>query len=134
MFVRRQLQQVERTIRGDTHERLTAESFEVLKFMASNPQSYPYFYEGKHLAERSEDRIFVLYATELLANYMEHVIHQRPNMSTEDWKVWDRFINDTLTLAPVVRSFLRQRKEWYSAELVAIYERIERQLQITNNG
>jgi hypothetical protein len=51
IFVRRQLQQVERTIRGDTHERLTTESFEVLKFLASEPKSYPYFYEGKNLEE-----------------------------------------------------------------------------------
>jgi hypothetical protein len=125
VFVRRQLQQVERTIRGDTHERLTTESFEVLKFLASEPKSYPHFYEGKSLEESCEIRVFIRYAAELLANYMEHVIAQRPNMSSADWKVWERFLSETLSLAPVVRGFLRSRKGWYSAELVSMSDKID---------
>ena len=127
IFVRRQLQQVERTIRGETHERLTTESFEVLKFLASEPKSYPYFYEGKNLEEGCEIRVFVMYAAELLANYMEHVVAQRANMSDADWKIWNRFLHETLSLAPVVRGFLRSRRGWYSAELVSMSDKVEQQ-------
>jgi hypothetical protein len=48
-FVLRQIKQVERTIRGTTHERLTAESFDLLRFLASAPHTYSYFYEEKPL-------------------------------------------------------------------------------------
>ena len=80
-FVRKQLKQVERTIRGDVHERLTTESIEILKFLATNPESYSYFYEGKPLTNDDPNRVFVLYAAEITANYMEHVINQKGNHS-----------------------------------------------------
>jgi hypothetical protein len=127
-FVRRQLQQFEPTIWGDTHERLTTESFEILKVLASKPESYPYFYEGKKLETGSQQRVFILCAAEMLANYLEHVINQRPNMSAADWKVWNRFLTDTLKMGPVVCDLLRERKGWYSEELVQFCEQVERQL------
>ena len=74
-FVRRQLKQVERTIRGAVHERLTAESIDILKFLATNPESYAYFYEGQSLTTDDPKRVFVLYAAEMTANYVEYVIN-----------------------------------------------------------
>jgi hypothetical protein len=136
-FVRQQLRQVERTIRGDTHERLTTESFEVLKFLAIQPDSYPYFYEGKKLEENYTHRVFILYAAEMLANYLEHVILQKPNMKAADWAVWKRFLCDSLKLAPTVRQqLLGPRKLWYTAELVLLAEGIERQIstEATSQG
>jgi hypothetical protein len=131
-FVREQLKQVERTIRGDVHERLTAESIEILKFLATHPESYAYFYEKKSLKTDDPDRAFVLYAAEILANYMENVITQRENMSERDRKVWDHFVVDTSKLAPVVRTVLLEHREWYSPELVKIAEDIQKRAASTH--
>ena len=121
-FVLRQIKQVERTIRGTTHERLTAESFELLRFLASVPDTYAYFYEGKPLGADDENREFILYATEALVNYMDHVIAEKPNMNAKDWIVWKRFVEDTCRRAPVVRAHLNQNGAWYSPELTAILD------------
>jgi hypothetical protein len=118
IFIQRQISQAERTIRGSTHERLTAESFEVLRFLASVPNSYAYFYEGKELGETDTNREFILYATEALANYVEHVVAEKPNMTDVDWRVWSRFIDDTFRRAPVVRKHVEQHCKWYSPELL----------------
>jgi hypothetical protein len=48
-------------------------------------------------------------------------------MSDADWKIWNRFLHDTLSLAPVVRGFLRSRRGWYSAELVSMSDKVEQQ-------
>jgi len=132
LFVRLQLKQVERTIRGDVHERLTTESIEILKFLATNPESYSYFYEGKLLTKDDPNRVFVLYAAEITANYMEHVINQKGNMSEQDRKVWDHFVVDTCKLAPIVRTFLLERKEWYSPELIGIVEDVQKRAASTH--
>jgi hypothetical protein len=121
-FVLQQLKQVERTIRGDAHERLTTGSIEILKLLAGNPESYAYFYEGKPLTHDDPNRVFVLYVAEIFANYMENVINQKENMGKRDGAVWNRFVVDTCKMAPVVRTFLIERKEWYSPELVGIAE------------
>lgn len=120
VFVQRQIGQAERTIRGTTHERLTAESFEVLRFLASVPRTYQYFYQGKDLDVDEENREFILYATEALANYVEHVVAEKPNMAEADWKIWQRFLRDTFERAPVVRKHLERHSNWYSPELLEI--------------
>lgn len=56
VFIQRQISPAERTISGTTHERLTAESFEILKFLASVPDTYAYFYQGKELDAEAEHR------------------------------------------------------------------------------
>ncbi len=122
-FVLRQIKQVERTIRGTTHERLTAESFELLRFLASAPHTYAYFYEGKPLGPDDEHREFILYATEAIVNYLDHVIAQKPNMNAEDWKVWKQFIEDTCRRAPVVRAHLEKHGAWYGPELITMLAR-----------
>lgn len=120
IFIQRQISQAERTIRGTTHERLTAESFEVLRFLASVPRTYAYFYEGKELDGDEEHRESILYATEALANYAEHVIAEKPNMTEADWKVWRRFLDDTFRRAPIVRNHVERHSDWYAPELLEI--------------
>ncbi|MGH6817403.1 MAG: hypothetical protein ACREC1_01365 [Methylovirgula sp.] len=107
-FVWRQIKHIERTIHSTTHERLTAESFELLKFLASVPDTYAYFYEGQPLGPEDAHREFILYATEAIVNYMEHIVAQKPNMNAEDWDVWKRFIEDAFKRAPVVRAHLER--------------------------
>ena len=119
-FVRRQLRQVERTIRGNTNERLTTESFEIIKFLASRPESYPYFYLGRELGEDDENRDFVLYAAEMITNYLEHVVAQKEDMSARDWKTWEHFVIEQLQMSPVIREHLRDNKDWYSPELMQL--------------
>jgi hypothetical protein len=125
-FVRQQLKQVERTIRGDVHERLTAGSVEILKLLATKPESYAYFYEGKSLKDDDPNREFILYSAEIFANYMENVVNQEYNMDKADRRVWIRFIVDTCKMAPVVREFLLDRQEWYSRKLITIVEDVQK--------
>lgn len=129
VFLQRQISQAERTIRGTSHERLTAESFEVLRFLASVPRTYRYFYEGKELDAHEEHREFILYATEALANYVEHVVTEKPNMTAADWKVWQRFLEDTFRRAPVVRKHLERHSHWYSPELLQIADVASRETE-----
>jgi hypothetical protein len=96
-----------------------------LKLLATHPESYAYFYEGKSLKNDDPNRAFVMYAAEVLANYMENVINQKENMSEQDRKVWDHFVIDTCKLAPVVCAVVLGRKRWYSPDLVRIMEDVQ---------
>jgi hypothetical protein len=99
-FVTKQLRQVERTIRGTTHERLTGESLEILRFLAEHPETYSYFYDGKTLEENNPDRVIILYSAEIICNYIEHVCLQRPNMTAGDWNVWRIFCRGYVPQCP----------------------------------
>jgi hypothetical protein len=68
----------------------------------------------------------VTFATEALANCLEHVFAQKPNMSEVDWRVWKRFIEGAIRRAPVVRSRVESYSPWYSLELVEMVAELSR--------
>jgi hypothetical protein len=123
-YVPRQFKQVERSIRGSTYERLTNESFEVIKFLASRPNSHPYFYEGKEFDRGSPDSEFVLYAAEVVSNFLEHVVLEKTNMTGLDWTVWEKTVIDSYGNSPVVRERLKKYEKWYIPELIEIVGKI----------
>jgi hypothetical protein len=125
-FVTKQLGQVESSIRSTTHERLTEESLEILRFLAEHPETYPYFYDGKSLEDDHANRAVMLYSTEI---YIEHICLQRRNMTHGDWKVWRVFVEDTCRNAPIVRWYLDKYQRWYMTMLVDISARVSKELQ-----
>jgi hypothetical protein len=133
-LVIKQLKQVERTIRGTTYERLTEESLEILRFLADHPETYPYLYEGRPLDDSDPNRVVILYSSEIVCNYMEHVCLQRPNMTDGDWNVWRAFVEDTCRNAPIVRWYVEKYQKWYTKSLVEISAQVSRDLEQEGQG
>ena len=75
-----QIRKIRETIWSNTHSKLCDQSFELLRFFSENPKTYDYFYNKKILVQDEPDRIFILYATEALANFMEHLMLQKENL------------------------------------------------------
>ncbi len=120
-----QIQKLRESVWSNTHSKLCDQSFELLKFFSENPNTYAYFYERKVLEENAPDRIFILYASEALANFLEHLILQKENLPLKQWQVWERFIYTTFRASAVIGVFIRSNSEWYSKELLMIAEECE---------
>ncbi len=130
IFVVKQLQSVERATRGATYERLAAQSYDVIRFLAQRPQTYKYFYENAEFpdgddAQDNELRQFVQYATEMLANYCEYVALQKRHMARDTWDSWRSFIEATYECSPLLREFMRREERWYASELIQIFRDID---------
>jgi hypothetical protein len=123
-----QIRKLREAVWGDTHGKLCDESLELLKFLAEKPQTYDYFYKGKELEPDHPDRVFVLYASEALVNFLEHLVLQKRNLPEPQWATWRRFICSTYESSPTVRSFLKERRDWYSEDLTAITDECEARL------
>lgn len=115
-----QIKKLRDAIWGDTHGRLCDQSLALLRFLAEKPETYDYFYSGKDLEKDNPERIFILYASEALVNFLEHLVLQRQNLPTKQWAAWHRFICSTYNGSPVVRTFIKEHRDWYSGELTAI--------------
>jgi hypothetical protein len=132
IFVILQLRQVASATRGSTAERLAAQRYEVIRFMAQRPETYPYFYEDINPEETAADGTviaFVQYATEMLANYIENVALQREHMSAETWRSWKLFIKSVYLSSPALRVFLQRDEQWYDPKLMVIIRDIEHERQ-----
>jgi hypothetical protein len=88
--------------------------------LAEKPDTYDYFYEKKPLEDGSRDKVFVRYASEAIGVFVEHLVAQKRNMPTEQWRSWHRFIRSTYQNSPVLREFFAEHEEWFSDELIAI--------------
>ena len=115
-----QIRKIRETIWSNTHSKLCDQSFELLRFFSENPKTYDYFYNKKILVQDEPDRIFILYATEALANFMEHLMLQKENLPDKQWEVWKRFIYTTFKSSVIIRTFIQDHREWYSTDLLAI--------------
>lgn len=125
MAVYVQIRKVRDALWSDTHSRLTEQSLELIKFLAEKPETYDYFYNSKFLQDDAPDRIFVLYAAEALANFMEHLSLQKKSLPLSQWLVWDRYIRGACIDSIVLRHFIDDHRSWYSPELLSIIDGLQ---------
>jgi len=111
---------------SNTHSKLCDQSFELLRFFSENPDTYDYFYNRKELKDNARDRVFILYATEALVNFLEHLILQRDNLPAKQWDVWERFIHTTLKSSVIVGRFIQDNRDWYSTDLLKVADKCKK--------
>lgn len=122
-----QIRKLRESLWSDTQSRLCDQSLELIKLLAQKPETYDYFYRGKPLSADEPNRIFILYAAEALANFMEHLVLQKDNLPKNQWDVWYRFICSTFEGSTALQEFFTHRRTWYSPELLAIIDERDRQ-------
>jgi hypothetical protein len=115
-----QIKKLRDAIWGDTNGRLCEQSFELLKFLAEKPETYDYFYVGKPLEDDHPNKVFILYACEAMANFLEHVVLQRGNLPKHQWVAWSRYIRSTYEASPAIREFIEINRDWYSDDLIKL--------------
>ncbi|CAN5421367.1 hypothetical protein BH09BAC1_BH09BAC1_00750 [soil metagenome] len=118
-----QIQKVKESLWSNVHSKLCDQSFELIKFFSENPNTYDYFYHNKRLDEKETEKVKILYATEIMANFLEHLLLQKENLPKKQWLVWERFIASTLSSSIIVCQFVQGKKEWYSSDLLAIVDK-----------
>lgn len=126
IFVIRQIKQQALATRGETYTSLCGLSFEILKMIADRPYLYPYFYERKILREgevSSEIRLEVLMCCEMIANYCDNTMTQKENMPFGVYRKWHKFIEQQISMSPVLLNFLIQYSEWYDPDIGNICKR-----------
>jgi hypothetical protein len=94
----RQLKQLSAAARSDTNQRLTSESFDVLRSLAECEGTYEYFYNCKEPVEEIHERM--KYVTEMVAYYLEHVVLQLDTLPADAQKSWRGLVQDTYSHSP----------------------------------
>jgi hypothetical protein len=112
-----QIKQLERSIRGDTHEKLYNQSLEIMNFLFQYPSLRPYVYEGKELEANDIERGHVDTLMEMLGDYLEHILLQMPNLPGDIRPYWKNYVRDMLRSSPELQRYLHIRRQWYSEEL-----------------
>jgi hypothetical protein len=120
LLVVHQIRLVKRSLQSDTNGRFCEQSLTIMAFMAERPYLYDYFYERKELVENDDNRIEVLCATEMMANYADLVVCNLSDVDRPVRERWHSFVADALANSPVLRGFIVERRRWYSDGLVEL--------------
>ena len=123
-YVKKQLLGVERTIQSNTNAHLADQSYRIIEFLADKPQVYDYLYKGKVLRSDDENAVLVLLAVEMVANYLENLTLQHPNMLEQMREPWRAFALDTCKNSPALLVFLDKNRGWYAPELIKLADSV----------
>ena len=125
-FIVRQITQQALATRGETYTSLCGLSYEILNLIHENPFLYDYFYNNKKIESNSDHRVQVLICCEMIANYCDNVTLQRENIPNHVWQRWKNFIIGQLEISSELKKFMLDYKDWYSVEMVAILNEVEK--------
>jgi hypothetical protein len=85
-------------------------AFEIIKYLADDPLLYEYFFENKRLSGGSPERPKVLCCAEMMANFLEHIVLQRPSPPSASKEAWMLNVRDHYYASGVVGNSLAS--EW----------------------
>lgn len=108
-----QVRQLRDTIRADTHARIYEHALEVQKLFIERPELRRHF-NGDESAEDSQ----LLAATELVADYLEHIALQSRYVPDHVKEAWSNYTRHLLDKSPSLCKFLVENRSIYSTEFV----------------
>jgi hypothetical protein len=115
-------------------ERLASQSFEILRYIADDPQLYEYFYKNKELVDKGPTGTKVLCWAEIMANFLEHIFLQRPSLPDASQEAWMRYVQDHYAASRVVRDFVTEHRRWYAHAFMNFIETVPRPGNFHDSG
>ena len=103
---------------------LASQSFEILTYIADNPQLYEVFYRNKELEDEDPARTKVLCCAEIMANSLQHIFLQRPSLPDMSEDAWMRYVQDHYAASRVVRQFLTEHRHWYADAFMSFLDTV----------
>ena len=116
-FVIRQLQQVEVSIKGETHDMLSAHMREILSVFRDYPNLRPYFYDSKPIDQKSPDYNQVMIVAEYYLDLFEHVVQKRRTLPDHLWTTWESYIAELYGSSPAIREFIAGHPDMYTDDV-----------------
>jgi hypothetical protein len=82
-----------------------------------HPEVYPYFYEGKPIAQNDPEYNKVLTVAMAVTNFLETNL-PRDGAAPMPW--WEKYISDQFAISPIMCEYLERRNAWFDPRLVTI--------------
>jgi hypothetical protein len=114
-------------LRNSIHERITNESFQILKFLSDAQGTYEYFYSSKEPPKELDEKL--KYATEMVSNYLEHVLLQKKYLPRAVRGNWHSYVKEICKTAPIVREHVERYKTQYSKTLRRVIDKVEKEIK-----
>jgi hypothetical protein len=98
-----------------------------LKFLSDAQGTYEYFYNSKEPPKELDEKL--KYATEMVSNYLEHVLMQKKYLPRAVRGNWHSYVKEICKTAPIVREHVERYKTQYSKTLRRVIDKVEKEIK-----
>lgn len=134
LLIWRQIKQVDSSARGQTHSYLYTHQDSITHFFIDNPNLRPFFYDNKDLSGTESEIITLRAATEMVADFSEHIYLQLPNLPVDIREGWEFYMKTLYNRSPMLRIHFEVNGDWYSEEFIKIISSSYVDLEIQKEG
>ena len=102
------------SVQSSTYQRIYEQMIAIDRFFIDNPTLKPYIYGSESPATKNPIEVDKLDSVaEMMIDYFDSVYHQQECMPENTFPQFLRFMKDTCTTSPLLKQFLRCRRDWY---------------------
>ena len=129
-----QINQVDKSIRGETNGRLYTHELEMFKILLSDSDYTKVVFDG--IVIDSTDRRYNNTSTviALFADLLEHIALQKENLEGDVWIAWRNWIINSIRKSPMVLEHYRKNYSFYSPEIIELTKQIKNQWDLINRN
>ncbi len=117
VFIAYQTRQTAQLARRQAYEGGSGQMSAIDNIFVEHPELYPYFYEGKVIAQNDPEYVKVLTVAMAVTNFLEATL-PREGASPMPW--WEKYMSDQFASSPIMCEYLERRNDWFDPRLVKI--------------
>ena len=112
-----QTQQTAQQAKLQAYEGGSGQMSAIDNIFVEHPEVYPYFYEGKAIAQNDPEYNKVLTVAMAVTNFLEANL---PREGADPMPWWEKYISDQFAISPILCEYLERRNAWFDPRLVTI--------------
>jgi len=116
-FIAYQTQQTAQQAKRQAYEGGSGQMSAIDNIFVEHPELYPYFYEGKVIAQDDPEYVKVLTVAMAVTNFLEATL---PREGAHPMPWWEKYMSDQFAASPIMCEYLERRKDWFDPRLVKI--------------
>jgi hypothetical protein len=120
LLLRRQIQQVDLSTRGETYGELYRQQHAITRFFIDNLHLRPYFYNNQEIGGEGHEVSQIMPVAEMIADFLEHIYLQLPNLPQDVREGWQAYMRRVYNSSPALRHHLAENESWYSTEFIQV--------------
>lgn len=116
-FIAYQTQQTAQQAKRQAYEGGSGQMSAIDNIFVEHPELYPYFYEGKVIAQDDPEYVKVLTVAMAVTNILEATL---PRAGADPMPWWEEYMSDQFAISPIMCEYLERREDWFDPRLVKI--------------
>lgn len=117
IFIAYQTQQTAQLAKRQAYEGGSGQMAAIDNIFVEHPELYPYFYEGKVIAQNDPEYVKVLTVAMAVTNFLEATL---PREGADPMPWWGKYMSDQFASSPIMCEYLERRNDWFDPRLVKI--------------